>query len=360
MTTIRIQIPSPPPQSHAVRIVSGSGEIARGISARYPGEPLFLVSDRNVFTLYGRELSALLRARGADLRSIVLPAGERSKSPRTKAHLDGRLLAAGIRRDSVVIAVGGGVIGDLAGFSAATVLRGVRLVQIPTTLLAQVDSSVGGKVGINHPLGKNLVGAFYQPDAVYLSPSMLRTLSDRDFRSGIGEVIKYGMILDARLFRRLETAHRSVVSRRPGTMADIVERCIRLKASVVAADEREADYRRILNFGHTVGHAVEQLTRYRLPHGYAVAIGMAVEGEMACATGLLRPPDLERLRRLLVLYGLPASLPADISPRRILTLVSRDKKNTGGSVRFTLVRGIGKGKPGVIVPEKILLGILRR
>src|SRR3990172_9355114 len=185
------------------------------------------------------------------------------------------------------MALGGGVIGDLAGYSAAVILGGVRLVQVTTTLLAQVDSSVGGKVGINHPLGRNLVGAFHQPDAVYIAPSTLRTLSLTDYVSGIGEIIKYGMILDRDLFGLLEKRAGKILARRRDELGTIISRCIRLKASVVSADERESGIRRILNYGHTAGHAVEILTAYRVPHGHAVAVGMIVEAAISRELGLL-------------------------------------------------------------------------
>jgi 3-dehydroquinate synthase len=359
MRNFRIIIPSPGASSCVVRFVHGGRQIARGISSRYPGVALFLVSDRNVFPLYGKPLHSELSALGAITRSIVLPAGEKVKSVARKTTLDDRLLAGGVRRDSVIIALGGGVIGDLAGFSAATLLRGIRLIQVPTSLLAQVDSSVGGKVGINHRLGKNLIGAFHQPEEVYVATSMLRTLPPREYLSGLGEVIKYGMILDPRLFRELENDPAALLSRRSRTMENVIARCIRLKAAVVAADEREEGPRRILNFGHTVGHAIESLSGYRISHGQAVSIGMVVEGAISRDMGLLRGADFDRLRNLISACGLPTSPPRSITAGQMLRAISRDKKYSGGEVRFTLARAVGRAETGCIVPHEILTNVLR-
>jgi len=359
MKALRITFPPPSPRSHGVHLMANIRQIAEKISGRYPNCGLFVVCDRNVYPLYGKRLTSELLARESPVRTFVLPAGENRKCISGKSALDDRLLAGGLRRDSVLIALGGGVIGDLAGYSAATLLRGVRLVQVPTTLLAQVDSSVGGKVGINHVLGKNLIGAFHQPDAVYIAPAVLRTLPQQQFLSGLGEVIKYGMILSHTLFRELESSRRVVLSRSHRTMGNIITRCIRLKATVVTADERESGTRRILNFGHTIGHAIETLSNHRVHHGYAVALGMVLEGGIAYQMGLLRSRDLDRLRNLVASYGFPTILPPTATPRRMLTAISRDKKNEGGSVRFTLVRGIGKAEAGFEVPPEILLRVLR-
>jgi len=358
MKNLRIRIPAAASRSYGVHFCDDGRTIAREIARRYAGVSLFVVSDRNVFPLYGRRLVADLTALGATVHGTVLPPGERSKSSASKKQVDDSLLSGGLRRDSVIVAVGGGVIGDLAGYSAATLLRGVRLVQVPTTLLAQVDSSVGGKVGINHPLGKNLIGAFHQPDAVFISPGMLRTLPAPEYLSGMAEVIKVAMALDGRLFRLLEMEKSAVLARRRAVVSTIISRCIALKAGIVSADERDRGTRRLLNFGHTIGHAIEKLSSFRIPHGRAVAIGMVIEGMVALEMGLLRAPSFERLRSLVLRYGLPASLPPGMPARRLIGAASHDKKYEKGSVRFTLPAGIGRALTGVVVPPDVLRRVL--
>lgn len=318
------------------------------------GSRAFIVTDRNVHRLHGEALESLLTRAGVSYRTIVLPAGERSKNRRTKERLEDEMVRAGAERNSVVIAFGGGVIGDLAGFTAATLLRGVRLIQVPTTLLAQVDSSVGGKVGIDHPEGKNLIGAFHHPGAVLVSPRYLRTLTRPEYGQGMAEVIKYGLILDRRLFNRLRSSANAVLSRRSATITPVIARCCALKGAVVAADERESGYRRILNFGHTIGHAIEQASGYRVPHGSAVSIGMAAEAGISLALGMITPGELADILGVLKLYELPVVPPRGLSRTAVLRAIRFDKKKSGGAVRFTLLKGIGKAVAGVDVPPALL------
>jgi 3-dehydroquinate synthase len=280
-----------------------------------------------------------------------------------KERLEDRLLALGAHRDSVVVALGGGMIGDLAGFTAATLHRGVPLVQVPTSLLAQVDSSVGGKVAVDHPRGKNLVGAFHQPARVYIDVGALRTLPGEEYRSGLAEVIKYGATMDAKLFALLKAKARSIAGNAPGTMTPIIRRCCDLKRMIVEADERESGLRRILNFGHTIGHAVETLSNYRLRHGYAVAIGMCAEGRIGVALGITGRDSADRLEALVRLYGLPTEIPSRFTTGSILKATRLDKKSFGGAIRYTLLRAIGASELNVVVPERdlrSLLGSLRR
>ncbi|HLF15634.1 MAG TPA: 3-dehydroquinate synthase, partial [Bacteroidota bacterium] len=360
METLRVRLPEIPPSSYPVHFCAGPGAIASRIVAISRGAQLFLVTDRSVYRHHGMVMQRMLLRSGVTFRAIVLPGGERTKNRRSKESLEDLLIRSGAERSSVVAAFGGGVIGDLVGFTAATLFRGVRLIHIPTTLLSQVDSAVGGKVGIDHPMGKNLLGAFHHPEAVLIDPGFLRTLPEREYLQGMAEVIKYGLILDRRLFLRLKSSVRAIRSRNRTTLLPVIARCCALKGRVVAADERESGYRRILNFGHTVGHALEQASHYVIPHGMAVSIGMAAEAGISLGLGMITPADLADLLGLLGAYGLPVSVPRGIPRAAILRALSFDKKKSGGVVRFTLPRGIGRGVTGVEVPPEILSGVLGR
>lgn len=286
--------------------------------------------------------------------TILVPAGERQKSLHRAAALWDQLLAKGADRSSVMVAFGGGVIGDLAGFVAATYMRGVPYVQLPTTLLAQVDSSVGGKVAINHPRAKNLIGAFYQPRLVIADVAVLSTLRPRDYREGLAEVVKTAAIADARLFEWLEQNRAAVLAREAEALTFVVRRCCEIKAGVVEADERESGPRAVLNFGHTVAHAIESLMGYgALRHGEAVAIGMAAAARISRLLDLLPGDDEGRLIGLLAAFGLPTRLP-DIPVAGILDAVRADKKAVGGVPRFVLLRGIGRAEWGREAPPMVV------
>ncbi|MBI3766041.1 MAG: 3-dehydroquinate synthase [Ignavibacteriales bacterium] len=282
-----------------------------------------------------------------DFHLLTVPAGERSKSRRSKELLENNLLALGANRDSLIVALGGGMVGDLAGFVAATLLRGIPYIQIPTTLLAQVDSSIGGKVAIDHPLGKNLIGAFYQPQKVYIDIGALKTLPDREFSNGLAEVIKYAAILDSELFDELEQKQSKILSRDEKSLLNIIKRCCELKKSVVEEDEKETDYRRILNFGHTIGHAIERLSKYRIPHGQAVAIGMVAESTMSSHLGILPARHAERITSLLKMYNLPTEIPSTIKLEAIMRATLQDKKVHRGMTHYTLLERIGRARVGV-------------
>lgn len=339
------------------RILVGAGSLeSLGAVCReaVPGRRALVVSDDRVDPLYGAACEASLRRAGIETRRACIPAGEPSKCGRELFRLYDAAVAAGLDRSSFVVALGGGVVGDLAGFLAATYLRGIRCVQVPTSLLAMVDSSVGGKTGIDLPQGKNLVGAFHQPSAVLVDLDTLRTLPPREYTAGLAEVVKYGVIRDAALFARLETAAAAVKAGDPATMEEIVARCCEIKAEVVAADEREGGLRAILNFGHTLGHAVETVGGYTgLLHGEAVAVGMEFAGRVS--EGMLGFPagDRARLSALLDAFGLPRSAPgaawADV--RRAMNV---DKKAAAGRPRFVLVERIGRVRAGIEVPEERL------
>ncbi|HYB72186.1 MAG TPA: 3-dehydroquinate synthase [Candidatus Sulfotelmatobacter sp.] len=326
----------------AYRIQVGPGLLGRTgerLAALNLGPRAAVVTDEGVPSAHVGAVLDGLRSAGLTAETIAVPAGEESKSLQQVSGLYERFVGAGLDRGSVVLALGGGVVGDLAGYAAATFLRGLPLVHLPTTLLAQVDSSVGGKVGVNLPRGKNLVGAFHQPRLVLADVAALATLPLREFRSGLAEVVKYGVIADPGLFELLDREADRLAPGAADLLAPIVTRCCRVKAHVVALDERERGWRAILNFGHTVGHAVEAAAGYgALTHGEAVAIGMAAAARLSRARGLCPRADLDRLLRLLDRLGLPQRSP--VPAERVLPYLAVDKKGRGGVPRFVLTRGI--------------------
>jgi 3-dehydroquinate synthase len=310
------------------------------ILARHlPARRLLLLADDGVYELLRMGRLGGLRWKGENL---TFAAGEESKSRESWARLTDALLDRGYGRDSGIVAVGGGVTGDLAGFVAATYLRGIPYVQVPTTLLAMVDASVGGKTGVNTPAGKNLVGAFYPPAAVVADPQVLMTLSDAAYRGGLAEAVKHGLIADAEYFTWIEVNVPSLLSRDPVTVTHLVERSVEIKAQVVGTDEREEGQRAILNAGHTVAHALEQISEYRLPHGDAVALGLLAECVLSEQLGIAPAGVSDRLKLLLNRLGLPTrhSLPFD--REALLAAMFRDKKNREGKLRFALAAGIGR------------------
>jgi 3-dehydroquinate synthase len=289
---------------------------------------------------------------------VLIPDGERFKNLSTISRIYDGLIRANADRATTIVAVGGGVVGDVAGFAAATYLRGVPLVHVPTTLLAQVDSSIGGKVGVNHPLGKNLIGAFYQPAAVAIDIDVLETLPRREFRSGLYEVLKYGMIASRALFERLRDDLQSLFARERGPLLHVVAESCRIKARVVEGDEREAGARRSLNFGHTIGHALEAVTKYRrFRHGEAIGYGMLVAAEVSVARGLMPSSDRDALLGVITQMG-PLPPVSDLNPTDILEAVGRDKKIVGGKLHFVLTTGIGRTITADDVSSEELTGAL--
>jgi 3-dehydroquinate synthase len=303
-----------------------------------------LVTSERVGGLYRAAVEASLRAADFDPVVVALPDGEEQKTLATLAGLYDALLDAGLERRTPVIALGGGVVGDVAGFAAATLLRGVPVVQVPTTLLAQVDAAIGGKTGINHRVGKNLIGAFHQPRAVLADVDVLRTLPRREYVAGLAEVVKYGLIGDAGLFAELEARLDQLLTLEADVLVRVVAACARQKAAVVAADEREeTGARAVLNFGHTVGHAVETLTDYRrFLHGEAVAIGLVAACRVSRTLGLCAPALVGRVQDMLGRAGLPAELPNELRGPQLAIAMRTDKKMAGGRVRFVAIEDVGR------------------
>jgi 3-dehydroquinate synthase len=318
------------------------------------GRTAAMVTNATVARLYGERLSATLARAGARVLAIDLPEGEAFKNWQTLDRVHEALLRAQADRGTVVVALGGGVVGDIAGFAAATYQRGVAHLQVPTTLLAQVDSSVGGKTGINHALGKNMVGAFHQPVAVVADTDTLATLPPRELAAGLAEVVKYGAIHDADFLGWIEAHGEALRARDAEALAHAIRRSCEIKAAIVARDEREGGARALLNFGHTFGHAIESATGYgKWLHGEAVAAGMALAARFSVAQGRLGRSDAERLVAILARLGLPVAPPA-IAPAVWLEYMGRDKKNVGGRVTLVLLDALGRGAIVKDAPRRAL------
>ncbi|MFZ4859552.1 MAG: 3-dehydroquinate synthase [Desulfuromonadaceae bacterium] len=314
-----------------------------------------VITNSTVAALYGSRVIKSLETSGYVAAQIEMPDGEEFKNSSTLNRIYDQLLAAGVDRSSFVIALGGGVVGDVAGYAAATWMRGIPFVQVPTTLLAQVDSSVGGKTGIDHPKGKNLIGAFYQPRLVLIDVDTLVTLDQRQFRAGLGEVIKYGVAVNRSFFEYLEANIDAVLAMDPDLLIEIIQRCCQLKAEVVELDEREAGLRAILNYGHTLGHAFEAISGYQgLVHGEAVAIGMVLAARISFALGHCSQNDVIRITSLLTRCGLPVDIP-QYDRQQLLHAVAADKKSRGGHITFICNQGIGMYTMSQHTPEELLI-----
>jgi 3-dehydroquinate synthase len=305
------------------------------------GAKAALVTDPAIRTLHGDVVSDSLRTAGFSVTDVDLPEGEAAKTLAIAERCWDALLAAGLDRSSTVIALGGGAVGDVAGFVAATYMRGMNFVQVPTTVLAQVDASIGGKTAIDHPRAKNLIGAFHQPRLVLTDPRTVLTLSEREFRSGLAEMVKHGIVLEAAYFADIERSAAALGRREPEVLERLIGGSCRLKASVVERDEREAELRAVLNYGHTIGHALEAVTGYReWTHGEAVSLGIVAEARLARRLGLAADDTVTRQERLLGAVGLPTALPR-LDVDAVLAAVARDKKARDGRIPFVLAPSIG-------------------
>jgi len=324
------------------------------------GDRCAIITDTNVGRRYAKPAYESLLKAGFNPSLITVPAGETAKSLKSVHFCYDRLATHRIERKSFIVALGGGVVGDLAGFVAATYLRGIAFVQVPTTLLGQVDSSVGGKVGVNLRAGKNLVGAFYQPRLVLCDLGVLRTLPEREFRAGIAEVIKYGIIYDAKLFARLECELPELLRRDSRILTDMVARCCEIKAKVVGQDETESGVRAILNFGHSIGHGLEAISSYgKYLHGEAIAIGQVTAAKLSVSTAGFPARDAERVKLLFHRAGLPTGVKLTARQRsKLFAVMKLDKKVSDGEIKFVLAKRIGKVIWGQRVPPEVVARVL--
>jgi 3-dehydroquinate synthase len=350
-----------PTASHAYDILIAPRLLAE--PAAWSGLPQsrhgVIVSNATVYALHGDALRQAIHPHHPQLSHVLLPDGEAHKNWSSLNLIYDHLLAQACDRKTVLYALGGGVVGDMAGFAAATYMRGVPFVQVPTTLLAQVDSSVGGKTAINHPLGKNMVGAFYQPERVVIDLDTLRTLPDRELKAGLAEVIKYGPIADMGFLGWLEQNMDALLAREPAALAHAVKRCCEIKAHVVGVDEREGGLRAILNFGHTFGHAIEAGLGYGAwLHGEAVACGMVLAADLSASLGLVPVSLADRVTRLVERAGLPITAPA-LPLAQWFHLMSVDKKAADGAIRFVLLDAPGSATMRS-APRELVEGVIRR
>lgn len=363
MVPIQIPVPLPDHPYHIVIQSQGIDDLGtylqnRDWVPRPLGHKVVIVSNPQIWKHYGDRVSASLHAHGFEVGQCILPAGERFKTPRTLQKIYDVALAERLERSSTLIALGGGVIGDMTGFAAATWLRGINVVQVPTSLLAMIDAAIGGKTGVNHPKGKNLIGAFHQPRLVLIDPTTLETLPNREFRAAMAEVIKYGVIWDKTLFEKLEASPRLDQRRSVSSelLSEILQRSSQAKATVVTQDETEAGLRAILNYGHTIGHTIESLTHYRFfNHGEAVGLGMIAAAAIATELNLWTADCRDRQNALIQKCGLPCTLPTDFQAEAVLDLLKSDKKVKDGQVRFVLPTKIGEVTITDQVPNAVIL-----
>jgi len=344
-------------RSHSIHIGTGLlNQLGSQCARLKVSQRCAVVTDEIVAKKYCRPAIESLHVAGFQPIVITLKAGEKSKSLKNVQACYNQLAAHRLERNSLIIALGGGVVGDLAGFAAATYLRGIHFVQVPTTLLAQVDSSVGGKVGVNLSAGKNLVGAFHQPRLVLCDLDTLRTVPKREYRAGLAEVIKYGIIHDAKLFTRLEGNLSKLLKKESATLASVVARCCAIKAKIVGQDEKESGLRAILNFGHTIGHALEAISRYgKYLHGEAISIGQVAAANISQISGNLSEKETARIVALFERAGLPTSVKLSTTQtQRLLDAMKLDKKVNDGKIQFVLAQRIGNVKAGQSVSVALI------
>ncbi len=312
-----------------------------------------IVTDSEVSALHGKRVLETLRKMDLKVDLIDFSSGETSKNIQTGLLLIESLITVGMDRHSALIALGGGVVGDMTGFIASIYMRGIPFFQIPTTLMAQVDSSIGGKTGIDLPAGKNLLGTFYQPQAVFIDLNFLQTLTDREYHNGLAEIIKYGIIEDPELLSTLEDEAEAVRGRDPGLLEKIIVQSCRIKKRIVEMDEKESGLRRILNFGHTIGHALEAESGYALSHGEAVAVGMACAAGLSERLDYLPPDEKKRIESVIRTFGLPHRIPRGLGTKAILSRMAKDKKKKGDIIPFVLLKKIGLPFINGGIPEKL-------
>lgn len=356
----RLESVGDPGGRRTVHVTAGSGrsdypvyvgsavlaELPSLLEARVPAHRYALISDETVAELHGERVGEAMRDAGLRVEVFTFPAGEEFKTRAEWSRLTDALLTEGFGRDGAVVAVGGGVTGDLAGFVAATYMRGIPVAQIPTSLVAMIDASVGGKTGVDVPAGKNLVGAFHPPRMVVADPDVISTLPRRERSRGLAEAIKHGAILDREYLDRLDRSAGALLDAEPAALLDAVTRSVELKAEVVSRDEREGGLRKILNFGHTVGHAVEAAADYTMAHGAAISVGMVVEAVIGERLGITKDGTSEALARILHRFELPTEVPASLDPAEVVRFTETDKKGRAGTPRYVLLSRLGRTDPG--------------
>jgi len=340
MNTIHLDLKKIVDNSYDILISKGIfSDIPKDLESILSVSKYIIISDSNIYPIYGKKLENIFKESKLNVLSKIIPAGEESKSRLMKAEIEDFLIENNCDRNTCIIALGGGVIGDISGFIASTYMRGIPYIQIPTTLLAMADSSIGGKTAINIPAGKNLIGNFYQAKKVYIDISLLETLPIRQLKSGIAEIIKIAVIKDASLFKLLEENVDKILSKDLNIIKEIILKNASLKASIISEDEKESGIRSILNFGHNIGHAIESLMMPELTHGEAIAIGMIYEAKLSKH---LSSEDSIRLYNCIKAYSLPLSIPKSLSKEDILNQILKDKKNLNGKSRYILLDSIGK------------------
>lgn len=364
MEDIRVNLKKTEDKSYSIIIEDGIlKRVPELIREAGLGHKFAIVTDSNVEKLYADDLAEGFEKKNLENKTISFPAGEQNKSREVKSWIEDQMLESKFGRDSAVIALGGGVVGDIAGYVAASYTRGLPYVQIPTTLVACVDSSIGGKTAVDTLHGKNLIGAFHQPWAVFIDVSTLLTLSAKEIREGLAEVIKYGVISDEGLFSYLEENIDKIFSYNKEALTHIIKRGCEIKAEVVEKDERESNLRKILNFGHTIGHAVENLSDYKISHGEAISIGMVAEGKLAVEFEFWTEPELNKLINLIKQSGLPTEVPDYMETDQIIDAMKLDKKSRSGQIEMVLPKRIGsmvqvEGEYGIRIEDSIIEKVL--
>ncbi|HQI24973.1 MAG TPA: 3-dehydroquinate synthase [Smithella sp.] len=342
MRSIKVNLDRKSSSSYEIRIGKDiSDRLSLLIAKNHKAARYAVITDNIVGELYGKKFLTALKEIGLNASLIDFPAGESSKTIKTVVDIAETLAVSGADRETCLIALGGGVVGDIAGFVASIYMRCVPYIQIPTTLVAQVDSSIGGKTGVDLPCGKNLAGTFYQPQAVMTSLHFLNTLPPKEFNNGLAEIIKYGVIDDEKMFASLEDIMTAVKSKDPKILLGVVEKCCQIKKSIVEIDEKEGGVRRILNFGHTIGHSLEAVSGYAITHGEGVAIGMVAAARLSARMGYLKNNEAGRIETLIDQAGLPTRIPKTLSGGKIVAQLKMDKKRKGAAIHFVLLKKIG-------------------
>lgn len=359
MRTVKVNLDRKTSSSYDIRI--GKDIIDRMIlliAKNHKAGRYAVITDECVGRLYGKKILSALKDIGLNAALIEFPAGEASKNINTVMTITGKLMEMGADRETCLIALGGGVVGDVVGFVASIFMRSIPYLQIPTTLVAQVDSSIGGKTGVDLPYGKNLVGSFYQPAAVFASLNFLETLPDKEFNNGLAEIIKYGIIDDEQMFRTLEDNMDALKAKDPKLLLNVVENCCQIKKSVVEIDEKEEGLRRILNFGHTLGHALESVSKYSITHGEGVAMGMVAAARISEKMGYLKSTEPARIEALIHQTGLPVKIPTSLDREKIIAQMKMDKKKKGDMVHFVLLKKIGMPFINGNIEHKLIAAVM--